>query len=209
MFNIWKARGKREFRFRRDRRISVVAQAAIGNEAVGDGRLLPLVILDTTKFPDVVDLFTVHETMPPGDADSTWVVLEDFVDHFGLALEFKKPFETHFVVDFDLMEYAPAIDLAIRGKAIYLQAGKPGDRLYRAMNGTRIIVEIGAEISMRDWEAIWLRTIRKQLRKEGLSRAEAKRESPVKMNEIRNIFAKFSNAPPGLYVTKDLHSEEA
>ena len=203
MFSIWKTKGTRESQFERRRLVPVVAQAAIANEAVGDGRLLPLVILDTTNFADLVDLFRIHDSTPPGDADTVWVTLKDYADHMGLVLQFKKPFETHFVADFDLAEYGPAIDLAIKGRAIYLQAGKPGDRLYRSMNAPRIIVEIGAEIPKDQWERIWLKAIRKQLRDEGLSRAEAKRQSPVKMEQIRSFFAKFSKETPGLYVTPD------
>lgn len=105
MFNIWRTRGRPGSQFRRDRLVRAVAQAAIANEAVGDGRLLPLIILDTANFPDLVDLFTIHETMPPGDADTTWVSLQDFSDHFGLVVQFKRPFETNFVIDFDLAEY--------------------------------------------------------------------------------------------------------
>jgi hypothetical protein len=208
MFNIWKLRGAQESPFRQKRLISAVAQAAIANEAIGDGRLLPLVILDTTNFPDLVDLFTAHETSPPGDADTTWVTLDDFIDHVGLVIQFKRPFETYFVVDFDLAEYGPAVDLAIRGRAIFLQTGKPGDRLYRAMNAPRIIVEIGAEIPKEDWEKIWLKAIRNQLRKQGLNRAEAKRQAPIKMKQIRGFFAKFSKETPGLYVTPDASFED-
>jgi hypothetical protein len=203
MFNIWKTKEARAFQSSRKRLIAVVAQAAIANEGVGDGRLLPLVILDTTKFPDVVDLFNMHEKMPPGDADSTWVVLEDFVDHLGLVLQFKRPFEMDFVVDFDLAEYGPAVDLAMQGRAIYLQAGKPGDRLYRTMVAPRIIVEIGAEASKERWEAIWQRAIRNQLRREGMHRRDAKRMSPAYMEQIRGTFAKFRTAPSGMYVTGD------
>ena len=49
--------------------VPIVADAAIASGAVGDGRLIPLVILDTTNRPDLVDLFTAHDKMLPGDAD--------------------------------------------------------------------------------------------------------------------------------------------
>jgi hypothetical protein len=183
--------------------ISVVANAAIASEAIGDGRLLPLVILDTSDFPDLVDLFKVHDTMPPGDADSGWILIDKNYNRLGLGLQFKRPFETTFVIDFELTEHGSAVDLAMKGRAIYLQAGKPGDRLYRTMDSPRIIVELGAEAPKKEWEVIWQRAIRNRLRSEGVNRREAKRLSPIYMEKMRDRLRGFGTATPGMYVVLD------
>ena len=200
MFNIWKQRGWRASQFKPEDVVTIVSNAAIANEMVGDGRLLPLVILDTTKRPDLVDLFRVHEKTPPGDADSCWVSIAGFDQHLALALEFKKPFEIKFVINFDLTDDGMAVDLAMRGRAIYLQAGKPGDRFYRTVGAPGIIVELGADLPKRDWERIWQKAIGSRLRAEGVSRADAKRLAPEYMQKIREMFSGFSSKTPGMYV---------
>jgi hypothetical protein len=203
MFNIWKRRGEQAFHYNRNRVVPVVAHAAVASEAIGDGRLLPLVILDTTHFPDIVDLFRVHDATPPGDADSGWVLIDKNFDRLGLGLQFRKPFETTFVIDFELTEHGSAVDLAMKGRAIYLQAGKPGDRLYRTMDSPRIVVELGAEAPKKEWEVIWQRAIKNRLRSEGVNRKEAKRLSPVYMEKMRDRFRGFGTATPGMYVQLD------
>ena len=121
-----------------------------------------------------------------------------------LWLKFKKPFETEAVVNFELTEHGLAVDLAMRGRAIYLQAGKPGDRLYRAIEAPRIIVELGAEMPKPQWEDIWQKAIRSRLRSEGVSRAAAKRLSPEYMDRVRNMSAQFRSMPSGMYVLPDV-----
>lgn len=165
--------------------------------------MLPLVILDTTKRPDLIDLFNAHDKLPPGDADTTWASLDESSSHLALLLEFKKPFETVAIINFELTGDGIAVDLAMRGRAIYLQAGKPGDRLHRAMEAPRIIVEIGAEMSKVEWEAIWQKAIRKRLRAEGVGRAESKRLSPEFMERMRSTLKQFRSMPNGMYVTPD------
>jgi hypothetical protein len=179
---------------------SIVAQAAIATDAVGDGRILPLVILDTTNFPDIVDLFKIHEKMPPGDADTTWAnVYALGSDHITLIFEFQKPFVTKFGVVFKLTAHGSAVDLAMQGNAIYLQSGKPGDRFYRKMAEPRIIAEIGAEMPRQMWELRWQKAIRNRLRAEGVSRSEAKRQSTEHIRRLRNKFSELRKMPPGSY----------
>ncbi len=203
MFGIWKRKEAQESRFRRDQIVPIVANAAVAVGTVGDGRMLPLIILDTTERPDLVDLFNAHDKLPPGDVDTTWALLEEFSGHMALLLEFKRPFETVAIINFELTGDGLSIDLAMQGKAIYLQAGKPGDRLHQTMTAPRIIVEIGAEMSKVEWEVIWQKAIRKRLRTEGASRAEAKRLSPAYMERMRSTVKQFRSMPSGVYVIPD------
>lgn len=183
--------------------VPIVSDAAIATGAVGDGRLIPLVILDTTNRPDLIDFFKAHDKMPPGDVDSAWASIEGFSDHLALWLKFKKPFETEAVFNFELMEHGLAVDLAMRGRAIYLQAGKPGDRLYREMDAPRIVVELGAEMPKQQWEEVWQKAIKNRLRKEGLSRKDSRRMSPEYMERVRSTMGHFRTAPSGVYIIPD------
>ena len=107
------------------------------------------------------------------------------------------------IVNFELTKRGIAVDLALRGKAIYLQAGKPSDRLYRTMEAPRIIVELGGHMPNDKWEVIWQKAIRRRLRTEGPSRAESKRLTPKLMERMRSTFNEARSLPNGIYVSPD------
>jgi len=203
MFKIWKRKEKQASLSDRNAIVPIVSDAAVATGAVGDGRLVPLVILDTTNRPDLIDLFKAHDKMPPGDADTTWVSIGGFEDHLGLWFRFKKPFEVDAVLNFELSEHGLTVDMTMNARAVYLQVGKPGDRFYKAMEAPRIIVEIGACMATQEWEKIWLRAIRNRLRKEGTKRHEAKRLAPEYMAHVRSKMSQFKNMPSGVYVIPD------
>src|SRR5260370_41326465 len=120
MSNIWKKRDRSCFQFNlRTRMVPVVADAAVATGAVGFGNRIPLIIVDTTNRPDLVDLMTLHERVPPGDADSTWVSIDGSKDHLALVLQFWKPLETELVVNLELAKHGMVVDLALKSRAIY------------------------------------------------------------------------------------------
>lgn len=203
MFKIWKRKDDQAFHFDRSKVISVISDAGVAREGFGDGRMLPLVIVDTSNRPDVVELMNAHNNGAPGDADSTWATLGDYPDHLALLLQFKKPFEIEALIPFELTQHGLTVDLAMRGKAMYLQAGKPGDRFYRNVEAPRIIIELGAELTTTEWEALWEKAIRNRLRVEGMSRSESRRLSPDVIRNARGIASSFKGMPSGLYVIPD------
>jgi hypothetical protein len=73
MLNIWKRSAKLEFPYKIPKpAIPIVSDAAIATDAVGDGRFIPLVILDTRARPDVAELIEIQAKVPPGDVISAW-----------------------------------------------------------------------------------------------------------------------------------------
>lgn len=49
------------------RAVTIVADAGIAVDGIGGGRLIPLLILDTTDRPDLEELIRVHQHLTPGD----------------------------------------------------------------------------------------------------------------------------------------------
>ncbi len=47
--------------------VPIVGDAAMAGP-VADGRLIPVLIVDTSKRPEVAELIRVHAHLPPGDA---------------------------------------------------------------------------------------------------------------------------------------------
>jgi hypothetical protein len=203
MFRNWRRRGGSEYPSKRENLVPLVSDAAVATELIGDGRLIPVVVLDTTSRPDLVNLFKAHSDMPPGDALSTWIGLHETRDHLALWFQFKKPFETEAILNFELTGRGITVDLAMHARAIYLQAGKPGDRFYKTMESPRILVEIGAEMPTGKWEELWQRAVRRRLRKEGVGRHEARNLAPQYIKRLRDSMAGFRMKPSGTYVWKE------
>jgi hypothetical protein len=55
--------------------VPIVADAAIATEWMGDGRLIPLIIVDTTDRLDLEEFIRIHQYASPGDAGSQWATL--------------------------------------------------------------------------------------------------------------------------------------
>lgn len=158
-------------------------------------------ILDTTDRPDLAELIEIQEKLPPGDVVSAWArLLDGPKDHLALVLQFQRPIETVCVLNFDLRKQGSVVELALRARAIYLQAGKPGDRLYRTLDAPRMIVEIGAEILSTRWNELWLKAIKRKLKPEGLRNSEAKKISEQYIEEMRAKFRDAKSLGSGLYV---------
>jgi hypothetical protein len=203
MFRILKRKGKPGFPFDvRGPALPIIADAAIGTDAVSDGRLIPLVIVDTATRPDIAELISIQSKMPPGDVLSQWATLDGSKDHLALLLRFQRPIEADLVLNFDLAEHGGAVELAVKGHVIYLQAGKPGDRLYRTLDAPRIFVELGAGMPPKSWEGKWKEAMRRRFQAMGLSRSEAKKASLQHIENLRSMLRDFG-AARGMYVFPD------
>jgi len=70
--------------------LPIIGDAGLATQ-VADGRLLPVLILDTRARPEVEELIRVHAYLPPGDARSQWGSSRDNDDHVVLHLTFVQP----------------------------------------------------------------------------------------------------------------------
>src|SRR5262245_50724883 len=123
--------------------VPIVADAAIATGGIAEGRLLAVLILDTSQRPDIDELVRLHEYMPPGDVGCQWASLHGINDDsIALVLEFERPAELKVILEFEVRERGALVDLILRGRGFYLQPGRPGDRLKTAFERPRILVDI-------------------------------------------------------------------
>ncbi len=176
--------------FRKEREsvpIRVVADAAIATGSVGEGRLIPLLVLDTSQRPDVDELVRIHGRSAPGDAVSTWVRMSGAESRVGLWLSFSRPAELNMVIDFVLRTHGGLVDQILRTHGFYLQPGGPDST--PDLLGTRptILVEVAADFGS-DWDRILRRSLQRDYRQQGLSRAEAEQAASCLVTEWRRVF---------------------
>lgn len=166
--------------------INVVADAAIATGSVGEGQLIPLLVLDTSQRPDVDELVRILGRSAPGDVVSTWVRMSGAESRVGLWLSFSRPAELDMVVDFVLRTHGGLVDQIIRTHGFYLQPGGPDSKPDPLGKQPSILVEVAADFS--EWDRTLLRSLQRDYRREGLSRVEAELAATQLVAEWRRVF---------------------
>ena len=177
------------FRSKREQEpLKIVADAAIATSGVGQGKLIPLVILDTSERPDVEEFIRIHTYVGPGDVTVAWVQYPKGKNNLSLYVEAVRPSEVIFFIRFDLMSHWVIVDQIIRSRALYIQSGRPGDRLRTTLDKPRISIEISDSGFDDIWESIGHEAVIRRLRSEGLSKGDAKLASSLLIQKWRKEF---------------------
>lgn len=166
--------------------VRIVWDAAIAAGVIGDGRLIPLVILDTSDRPDVAELIRVHQHLTPGDAACQWGQLEGSKGKMALLLTFSRPAETILILEFDIVRQGVLVDQILIAKALYVQSGKEGDRFVTTMDAPKILVEVPHTGFEKEWDRIFERRISKEFRGQ-LNRQEAKNAAREFIRSLRAV----------------------
>ena len=82
--------------------VPIVGDAAIASVGVGHGRLIPLIIIDATKRPDLAEVIEAQAHLPTGDAVVQWGAQHKRLDHIGLLIKFERPIERGAIIEFDI-----------------------------------------------------------------------------------------------------------
>jgi hypothetical protein len=170
--------------------VPIVGDAAIATPGVGHGRLIPLIILDTTSRPDLAEVIKAQVHLPAGEVIVQWGVLPKRHDHIVLFLEFQRPTERAAVVEFNIVKQGILVEHILQSNGLYIQAGKPGDRLKHDLNQPKMLIEVPDTGIRTRWDKLYFDAVVDRARKDGLSRRDAKEAARVFIGEIREL-AKF------------------
>lgn len=184
---IWPKRRKKTFRWLNQRPVPIVADAAIAAGFIGEGRLIPLLILDTTERPDIEEFIRIHQYVRAGDVQSQWATIEDGSGNVGLLLTFEKPVALTALIVFDVVARGVLVDQIIRAKGLYIQAGRTGDRFIHDTEKPKVILEIPDTGFGGAWEEIFYNSALWQFKKMGLGRSEAKNAARSYISEWRKF----------------------
>jgi hypothetical protein len=169
--------------------VPIAGDAGIAG-ANAEGRMVPLVILDTSERPDIDEMIRVHRHISPGDVTCNWASVIGHPDIVVLMLEFIRPVEMRIAIPFSVEKQAILVDAALQAKAIYLQAGRPGDRLIHDPNRSKIIVELPEGRFHKEWESIFLNRMTQYISKKNkLSRKKAYSVAHLLLEELRKLTA--------------------
>jgi hypothetical protein len=170
--------------------LQIVADGAIARGDVGEGRLIPLVILDTAKRPDLEEYIRLHQFVRSGDLTTQWGQLDEHKDAVVLILSLVNPAEMVAIIEFDLEKsHGILVEQALSTKALYIQAGRQGDRLKQDLSVPKVIVELPDTGFRVFWDQIQLRHVTAKMKRAGMGRADAKRAAKQFVEEIRRVAA--------------------
>jgi hypothetical protein len=169
--------------------LRIVADGAIATVGVGEGRLIPLVILDTSSRLDFEEYIRVHQYVGAGDVKCQWGQLIGHDNTVALVLSFLRPAELVVIVEFDLQKHhGVLVEQVLGSKALYIQAGREGDRLKDDVNVPKVILEVpDTGFGRKFWDKIYSRYTAAKMREGGLSRADAKRAAKETIAELRKL----------------------
>ena len=137
-------------------------------------------------------MIRAHEQFTTGDVTSAWSFRERW---FGwpvpvLYLMMEKPSRCFIAIEFDLMNgQGTLIDLILWAKGVYLQAGRPGDRIGTTMDEPRILVEVSpSDVFAERFLPLYEKTKYRRFRKKGMSRSGARDATRAFFKEWRGLF---------------------
>jgi hypothetical protein len=174
--------------------VPIVGDAAIATGNVGYGRLIPLIIIDTAKRPDLTEMINVQAHFESGDAIVQWAVLPKRSNHIALFLRFQRPVECAALLEFEIVKQGILVEQILRSNALYLQAGKPGDRLLHDLNCPKMLIEVPDTGVQAEWDKLFFNSMVKFIRQDGIKKRQAKQLAQSFIEQTREL-ARFRMKP--------------
>ncbi|NYF56566.1 hypothetical protein [Micromonospora purpureochromogenes] len=170
-----------------DLTLPIVADGALAGP-VAEGSLVPVLIVDTTRRPDIEELIRVHQFVSSGDVTSQWGLVEKHPDTVGIMFDFHRPIQARAVVTFSIEAEAILVESALAAKAIYLQSGNVGDIFSQNLDKPRILIEVPADDFRAKWDEVFLQRMTDVLRvRSGITRKEAEPHARELIRQLKSF----------------------
>ena len=170
--------------------VPLVRDGAVASPEIGDGRLIPVLILDCSNHPQFLNLVHVHQKTPPGDVVSRWgynPLNKRFVE---LKMNFVKPVDLEVRVQFDLRTQAAIADSIVQAKSVYLQPAESGRRVIDGLDKPKIIIEVPPQTKLLKWDSMLLKQIEKKMKHDGVGKKTARNAAKQHLARMRELTGK-------------------
>lgn len=155
--------------------VKATGSAGLASKNIAGGRLIPLVMVDTSGRPAIKELIRAHEFTDSGDCVSIWATPIGPADEVYLVLKFERPVEVEVTIEFDLDLHSGLVDNLMRAGGMYLLHGLVDDTFTSTTGRPRILIELPTTGFEKSWEGIFKRSMAKKFREQGCSRSKASR----------------------------------
>lgn len=170
--------------------VPIVSDGAIATHSVGEGRMVPVLVVDCAEKIELRDLIYAHKDSAPGDVNVTWAIPKRDKNKVALLLEFSRPSVLEVLLQFDVKKQGGLVDGILHAHALYLQPTESGIKVVEGLDKGKIIVEIPDTGFMDTWERIYSDSLAKTFKKSGFSKKEAKEAAEQHKGMLREIWSR-------------------
>lgn len=170
--------------------VPVVGDGSLAQPEVADGRFVPVLILDTSRRPDVAEMIRVHGHVEgPGDVRCQWATMKP-PDGVALHLTFERPVDLEMYVPFSVEPQAVLVEGILRAGAVWIQAGESGDVPSRTLGVPRLLVEVPETGFRSYWDDFLLDQLTRAIARDtGLPRRKARPYAVEVISQLAEIAA--------------------
>lgn len=167
----------------------IVDEGGISSTLIGEGRMLPLLVIDIRANNEIDELVNLLKNTPPGDSTLLWcrqftsLLKNDLV----LKIKFTKPMQLKFGIRFDVPDVYHLVDGIIQCRGFYLETKGKEHFLGNPTKG-RILIEVPFMAFDKGWETLLYKTVVSNYRKKGESRTDAKIFAKKHIQSMREIW---------------------
>ena len=170
--------------------LHIVADGGISTKYLGEGRLIPAIIVNTENYKEILELIKVHAEIKSTDTKVVWSkrpsLFKKLKDIF-LIVEFEKPMVLKFGICFILKKHYSLIDGIIQSRGLYLQSGILGDKVSNNVSNN-ILFTVPDSAFDDQWSKILLDVVKDNLKKKGAPKRELKQISELHINQMRELW---------------------
>lgn len=170
--------------------VPIISDGAIATHEIGEGRMVPVLVVDCSEKVELRDLIYAHEYSPPGDVTVTWATPRWSKSTVLLLLEFSKPSKLEVVLKFDIKKQGGVVDGILHANALYLQPSESGLKVVDGLDKGKIVVEIPDTGFFPDWDPLYTNNLVKVFKKSGLSRLQARDAAEQHKSMLREIWSR-------------------
>jgi hypothetical protein len=166
--------------------VEIVGDGAIMAAGQVGGTSVPVLLLDLTAHPDVVQAMKAHATYDEGDVGFFWG--KGRRNTVGLRLKMVRPVTTTLDLFFNPSTQGNLIDWMLRAQAVYLRSAVPGDNMVTSDGNLQLLVGLphtGFEVV---WDKMFVDVMTKKIRKEkSVSRRKASQLAVEAISQLREL----------------------
>lgn len=161
--------------------VTVVSDSLIMQKNLANGRSIPLIIINTTGYPQINRAIDLHSGSDQGEVTLTWGKTPDS-KYIVLVIESISPVEIKYTIAFELYEHYALLETILKTHLVYVQAGKQGDKLMHNFNEPKILIEL----PITNFEPEILRLTQK-------AKIKRFKNLKVKRKDLKNTIKEFDN----------------
>lgn len=165
------------------------AEGMLSISNIGEGRIIPSVIIERSLAKDIDNLCKAHIDSEPGDVVTTWTqpITLFRPKELILKVKFTKPIAATFGIIFNISKHFSLIDAIVYSQALRIESGNLGDKVSHLGNPD-ILLEVQRTNFQDAWEKILHATIKERYKKKGVTKNKVGQLAQEHIKSMREVF---------------------